>query len=139
MYRLSLDFEHQSISLQHLKVLNYCTPLDDNPDDAFAQYDRVQSRSQLSLLEFLPPGPKYANKDPTHPVLLASFSYLSNHFQSSPAQTVPATVLCKWELQTATPDLHTSFNLLSSKKTTESPVAELPVSCIAHSSGIDCA
>ena len=138
VYRLSLDFEHQSINLQHLKVLDYCAPLDENLDGASAQYDGVQSRSQLSLLEFLPPGPRSANKEPTHAVLLASFSYVSDHFQHSPAHAVQSTVLCKWELQIATPKLHASFSSLSSKKTSASPVAELPVSCIAQSLVFDC-
>ena len=93
----------------------------------------MQSRSQLSILEFLPPGPRSANKEPTPPILLASFSYVSDHFQNSPAVAVQATVLGKWELQIATPKLHTSFNSLSSKKTSASPVAELTVSRIAQS------
>ena len=128
MYRLGLDFEHQSISLQHLKVLNHCTPLDENPDGPSAQYDSLQSRSQLSLLEILPPGPRSANKDATPSVLLASFSYVSDSFQHSPAHAIQSTVLCKWELQSATPKLHTSFNSLSSKKIMASQTAELPVS-----------
>lgn len=131
VYRLSLDFEHQSIGLQHLKVLNHCTPLDENPDAASVQYDGMQARSQLSLLEFLPPGPRSANKEPTHPVLLASFSHVSDQFQNSSTHAVQATVLCKWELQIAMPKLHASFNSLSSKKTNASPVAGLPVSRIA--------
>lgn len=133
VYRLSLDFEHQRIGLQHLKVLNHCIPLDDNPDGASARYDGVQSRSQLSLLEFLPPSPRSGKQEPTHPILLASFSYASDHFQHSPAHAAQATVLCKWELQIATPKLHTSFNSLASKKTSASPVTELPVSRIAQS------
>lgn len=126
VYRLSLDFEHQRIGLQHLKVLNHCTPLDESPDGASARSDGVQSRSQLSLLEFLPPSPRSGNKEPTHPILLASFSYASDHFQHSPAHAAQATVLCKWELQIVTPKLHTSFNSLSSKKGSASPVTELP-------------
>ena len=88
----------------------------------------MQSRSQLSLLEILPPGPRSANREPSPPVLLASFSYVSDSFQHSPAHAVQATILCKWELQIATPKLHSSFNSLSSKKATASSVAELPVS-----------
>lgn len=133
VYRLSLDFEHQRIGLQHLKVLNHCTPLDESPDGASARSDGVQSRSQLSLLEFLPPSPRSGNKEPTHPILLASFSYASDHFQHSPAHAAQATMLCKWELQIVTPKLHTSFNSLSSKKGSASPVTELPVSRIAQS------
>ena len=65
------------------------------------------------------------------PVLLASFTYVSDSFQHSPAHAVQATILCKWELRVATPKLHTSFTSLSSKKATASSVAELPVSRFA--------
>ena len=116
------------MALQHLKVLNHCTPFDEHVVGVSAQYDDVQSRSLLSLLEFLPPGPRSANKESTHPTLLAFFSHASDHFQQSPTHAAQATVLCKWELQVVTPKLHTSFNSLSSKKTSVSPVAELPVS-----------
>ena len=138
VYRLSLNFEHQSIGLQHLKVLNHCTPLGENLDVVSAHYDDVQSRSQLSLLEFLPPGPRSANTEPTHPILLAAFSYVADHFQHSPSPAVQATVLCKWELQVATPKLHTSFNSLSSRKTSASQATELTVICIVHSFGSKC-
>lgn len=137
MYRLSLDFEHQSIGLQHLKVMHDCTPLNENPGGASAQYDGVQSRSQLSLLEFLAPGPRFTNSEPTYPVLLASFSSVSDHFQNSSGHAIQATVLSKWELQIATPKLHTSFNSLSSKKTSATPATELPVSSIARGLAFD--
>ena len=140
IYRLSLDIERQSIGLQHLKVLSHCTPLDENSDVTSARDDDgVQSRSPLLILEFLPPGPRSANKEALHPALLASFSYVSDQFQHSSAHTVQSTVLCKWDLEFATPNLHTSFNSLSSKKSGASPFVDLPVSHIAQRLVLDCA
>lgn len=125
---MNVDFERSRIDVNHVKTMDQCSPLDGTQDATVINGGTLPSHTQLSLLEFIPPGPKSGTRDPTSPFLLASFSYLSDNFESGSTQTTQFTVICKWELQIASPKLHASLDSLSSRKASASSSLDLPVS-----------
>jgi len=127
---MNVDFERSSIDVNHVKAMDQCSPLDGTHDATAVDGGPVPSHAQLSLFEFIPPGPKSGTRDLTSPFLLASFSYLSDNFEGGSTQTTQFTVICKWELQIASPKLHASLNFLSSKKASTSSSLDLPVSLL---------
>ena len=129
VYRVRLDFAQSRVSMQHIKVLNQCSPLDDIVNGrSLEEQDVLPSHAQLSHLEFIPPGPRTDNKEWAHPFILASFSFLSDDLQGSSVQGEQFTVLCKWQLQHTAPKLHPSFETLSSKRGNAPSIVDLPVS-----------
>lgn len=125
MHRVTVDFERPKIDVNHVKTMKQCSPLDISNA---LHGGSLPSHAQLSLFEFVPPGPKSGTRELTSPFLLASFSYLSENFDGSSPQTTQTTYLCKWELQNSTPKLHASLDAVSSKKNNASSMTDLAVS-----------
>lgn len=136
LYRFRLDFEQKSIKLQYLQILTHFSPLDGYLEGVSINYDALPSHFQLSTLDLTPPGPKSTNRPATQASILASFLQVSDNPPGSSSHAVHSTVLCKWELETAAPRLHTCFNTLSSKKTNASSNLDLPVRQPFFMSGI---
>ena len=128
VYRLDLDFSHLRITLQHVKILNHCLPLNEVNEGTLLDHGALPLHAELSHLEFIPPGPRTDNKEWRQPFVFASFSYVSDNLQGPPAQAAQLTVICKWQLQHIPPRLHPSFDSLSSKKAHASASVDLPVS-----------
>lgn len=125
MHRVNVDFEHREIDVNHVKTMDQCSPFDSSnalPGGS------LPSLAQLSLFEFVPPGPKSGTRELTPPFLLASFTYPLDNSDSGSPQTTQYTFLCKWELQNSTPKLHASLDAVSSKKSSASSVTDLAVS-----------
>lgn len=112
--------------------MDQCSPLDGTYEATVHNGGALPSHAQLSLFEFIPPGPKSGTRDLTSPFLLASFSYLSDNFESGSTQMTRFTVICKWELQIASPGLHNSLDTLSSRKASVSSSLNLPVSPLSQ-------
>lgn len=125
MHRVNVDFEHREIDVNHVKTMNQCSPLDNL---SALPGGSLPSLAQLSIFEFVPPGPKSGTRELTSPFLLASFSYPLDNFDSGSPQTTQTTFLCKWVLQNSTPKLHASLVAVSSKKNSASSVTDLAVS-----------
>ena len=128
VYRLDLDFSHLRITLQHVKVLNHCLPLNEVNEGTLLDRGALPLHAKLSHLGFIPPGPRTDNKEWRQPFVFASFSHVSDNLQGPPVHTAQLTVICKWQLQHIPPRMHPSFDSLSSKKAHASASVDLPVS-----------
>ena len=58
VYRLDLDFSHLRITLQHVKVLNHCLPLNEVNEGTLLDRGALPLHAKLSHLGFIPPGPR---------------------------------------------------------------------------------
>lgn len=112
-------------------MLDQCCPQDGVSDGNVMNDDALPSHAQLSLLELIPPGPKSGTRDSSPPFILASFSHVSDDSGSGSVQQSQFTVISTWEIQMTSSKLHTSFDSLSSKKTSASSVIDLSVSHVA--------
>jgi len=115
------------VDLQHVKVLNHCSPNVENLERRSPNHDVLSASAQLSLLDFIPPYPIPNSREYTPAFILATFSYISEDFQD-PGLPVQLTVLSRWALQMNSTKLHTSFESLSSKKTNSASGGDLSVS-----------
>lgn len=127
--RVRIDFEKASISVQNLKLIASCTPAATAAEILSTTDDPIYVQTQLTTLDFIPAGPESKSRVPTQPFVLTAFSYLSRDFQGG---EVANTVICKWELCSHKPVLHSSFAQLSPKRPTISAAAELPVGRLHH-------
>ena len=125
VYRLRIDFERNTTSIQNLSMLPSCTPFASVNDAAQASNDPADRKAQLTLIEFIPAGPDSKTREPTPPSVLVAFSYVSHQFQGAENAN---TVICKWDLILAKSSLHPAFSDLSSRKNGPSALADLPVS-----------
>lgn len=114
-----------------MRKMSHCSPLDGTDDATAVSGGALPSNAQLSLLEFIPPGPKSGTRDLTPPFLLASFLYLAESFESGVSQTTQFTVICRWDLQIVSSKLHVCLDSLSSKKGGASANLDLPVSYLS--------
>ena len=114
LYRVSIDFTQLVLSIQHVKTVHGCSPIE-------------ADGTQITHLELVPPGPKTRNREPTPPFILAAFSRVPDHFSDAQIQEEPVSVLARWELGTLKPVLHPTFAQLVSKRSNPAPVADLPV------------
>ena len=114
--------------MQHLKVLGNFVPLEVKEHETVFDYGILLSKAQLTLLEFVPPGPRSGTRESTSPAILASFTYISDGFENPSSHVSQLTVLCKMDLELSSPRLHSTFHSLSSKKTGVSANTGLSVS-----------
>ena len=123
-YRVSIDFQQMHFHAQHLKTIDYCSPLD-QPDNSLSL--NYNASFQLSHLQLLPPGPGTGQK-PADPVILAIFSQIPDHIQDHSVREGFCSVLARWEFCSRKPTLHSSFEQLMPKKTNAIIPGDLPVS-----------
>lgn len=105
----------------------HCSPSKTINNGNGIDIDALPSRSRLSFLDFIPPGPRSGTKEVNPPFILAAFSDVSGTHENGAAQSTFATTLCRWELQTASPKLHAQFASLSTRKSSTSSRADIPV------------
>lgn len=132
LYRVGIDFQQQRFSIQHLKSISDCSPLDTN-----GSLMNIEMLHQLSHLAFIPHGPETRNREPTPAFILGVFSYVPEDSQKNSMHQDPLTILARWELHSARPKLHSSFEQLTSKRPNALSLAQdllvrLP-SCVALS------
>ena len=126
LYRVGIDFQQLRFSIQHLKSVSHCSPLD---QDGNSPLMNIGIFCQLSHLAFIPHGPETRNREPTPAFILGVFSYVSEDSHENSMHQDPLTILARWELRSASPKLHPSFEQLTSKRPNASAVAQnLPVS-----------
>ena len=125
IHRLRLDFEKAAINVKHLKLIADCTSAAEASELTSPAYDPSTIQTQLTMLDFIPPGPESKSRAPTQPFVLTAFSCFSPDFQGG--DTVN-TILYKWELYTQKTPLHSSFAQLSSKRHNTFSRPEQPVS-----------
>ena len=124
MYRVKIDFERSRIDIHHLKGFHQFIPCDVS-DGTLMTDDTLLRYTQLSFLEFIPPGPRSGTRELTPPFIFASFTCIS---ENTPGQSSQLTILCKLELQLKSPKLHPSFESLISKRANPSFNVDLAVS-----------
>ncbi len=131
LYRIGIDFQHLQFSIQHLKSVSSCSPLDQGSSGSLVN---SQALCQLSHLTLIPHGPETRNREPTSAFILAVFSYIPEQSQNNSLHEEPFSILTRWELHSARPKLHPCFEQLTSKKpNASSPPKDLPVrltSCV---------
>lgn len=134
LYRVSINFQKLGFSIENLKSVSDCSPLDQNNDGSLMN---IEMLCQLSHLAFIPHGPETRNREPTPAFILGAFSYVPEDSQKNSIHQDPLTILARWELQSASPKLHSSFGQLTSKRPNASSVPhDLQVrltSCVALS------
>lgn len=113
LYRVSIEFQQQRFSIQHLKSVSDCSPLD---QDSNGSLMNIEMLCQLSHLAFIPHGPETRNREPTPAFILCVFSYVPEDSQKNSMHQDPLTILARWELHSASPMLHSSFEQLTSKR-----------------------
>lgn len=102
--RVRIDFQQMKFDIQHVKTANCGPPLDQHSNSHLAKSCRI------SHLEFVSPGPK--NPDP---FILVVFSQIPDHYQDTGICEEPFSIFSRWELRSASPTLHPSFEQLTSK------------------------
>ena len=123
-YCVSIDFQHLSFGIQHLKTITDCFPKGE--DAGGPEGSRSYPNACLSHLEYFPQGPENPKGGPSRPFVLGSFTDVSDQDQST-SNHEPFSVVCRWELQSAKPKLHPNFENLGSKKSNRSSSKDLPV------------
>lgn len=123
LYRVSIVFQHLKINIQHLKTINDCSPRDWDGDSLINR----SAMCQLSHLELIGPGPEIRNPELNPPFILAVFSYVPNQDLDNAMREEPLSIFSRWELYSAKPKLHPSFEHLTSKKPNVSAPTELAV------------
>lgn len=113
LYRVGIDFQQQRFSIQHLKSVSDCSPLDQDTNGSLMNIEMLY---QLSHLVFIPHGPDTKNREPAPAFILGVFSYVPEDSQKNSMHQDPLTILARWELHSARPQLHSSFEQLTSKR-----------------------
>lgn len=113
LYRVGIDFQQQRFSIQHLKSVSDCSPLDQDTNGSLMNIEMLY---QLSHLAFIPHGPDTKNREPAPAFILGVFSYVPEDSQKNSMHQDPLTILARWELHSARPKLHSSFEQLTSKR-----------------------
>lgn len=117
LYRITFNFQRLAFDIQHLKTLSDCFPKGihlGNPG-----LGETSASAQLTHLEYFPQGPENLKGDPARPFVLAAFTSLAHHNQE------PYSIVCRWELHSIKPQLHSQFEQLSKKSNSSLP--DLPV------------
>lgn len=123
-YRVSIDFQQMLFNTQHLKTVDFCSPLDQPGISSSLSYD---ASCQLSHLQMLPPGPETGHRESKDPFVLAVFSQIPDHTQDPTAREGLCSVLARWEFCSRKPTLHSSFEQLMPKKPNALFPEDLPV------------
>ncbi|KAI9775375.1 MAG: mediator complex subunit [Candelina submexicana] len=107
-----------TLLVRNIKSEDKCfpRPLYDNDNPLAITSSVSPTNNPLSHLEFIPPAPETRNSEPTFPTILAIFSNLSNAVESSHVYQDSSSIVVRWELRSASRDLHSSFDQLISKK-----------------------
>lgn len=108
-----MDLEQAKIYVELLKTISNFGPAQQEVDGHTDERDRLGTLARLSFLEIIPSGPESKSRAPTQPFILAGFSYLTDDFEAGGDQL---TIICKLEIYSAKPALHSSFESLSPKK-----------------------
>ena len=122
LYKAKMDLEQPKIHAQLLKTISNFGPAQLAVENHSPGHDRLALSARLSFLDIVPSGPESKSRAPTQPFILAGFSYLTDDFHAGSEQS---TIICKLEIHTAKPALHSSFDHLTAKKA--SSRAELSV------------
>ncbi len=124
LYRVSIDFQQMLFHTQHLKTIDYCSPLN-QPGNGFPlNYD---ASHQLSHLQMLPPGPETRHREPKLPFILAVFSQVPDYSQDPMTREGFSTVLARWEFCGRKPTLNSTFEELNPPKLNATFPGDLPV------------
>ncbi|MCJ1388619.1 mediator complex subunit [Xylographa bjoerkii] len=131
LYRAAIDWQQPTgkdqlasgprISFQHLETIDDCCPMLDYITQNQETYILPSSEAQLSHLELLPQAADPRSKESASPTILATFSYLPNHYTDNEIREQPYTILSRWVMRNVESTLHTAFGSLTSKKS-NSPV-----------------
>ncbi|KAG7006694.1 hypothetical protein G7Y79_00013g034660 [Physcia stellaris] len=118
LYRVTFNFQRLAFDIQHLKTLNDCFPkaVNSSNSESSASY----TDGQLTHLEYFPQGPENRKGDPSRPFVLASFTNLPDPRSNGVGQE-PYSVVCRWDLHSTKPRIHSQFEQLSKKSTNSSP------------------
>ena len=122
LYRVTFNFQRLAFDIQHLKTLSDCFPKDinlGNPD-----LGETSASAHLTHLEYFPQGPENLKGDPSRPFVLAAFTSLPDTSHPHHNQE-PCSIVCRWELHSIKPQLHSQFEQLSRKSNSSLP--DLPV------------
>lgn len=125
LYRVGVDFQQMIFNTQHMKTINHCSPLDYDGNSPLTR------PCQISHLEFVPPGPETRNREATDAFIIVIFSC-----QETSIHEEPFSIISKWELHNAKPELHPSFEQLTSKKPSASVSGKLLV-CLAIEAAVE--
>lgn len=118
LYRVTFNFQRLAFDIQHLKTLNDCFPkaINSSNSESSASY----TDGQLTHLEYFPQGPENRKGDPSRPFVLASFTNLPDPRSNGVGQE-PYSVVCRWDLHSTKPRIHSQFEQLSKKSSNSSP------------------
>ncbi|KAI9706527.1 MAG: mediator complex subunit [Candelina mexicana] len=117
-----------TLLVRNIKSEDKCfpRPLYDNDNPLAITSSVPPTNNPLSHLEFIPPAPETRNSEPTFPTILAIFSNLSNAVESSHVYQDSSSIVVRWELHSASRDLHSSFDHLISKKPADNTRSTTP-------------
>lgn len=129
LYRMSFDFSKMSFSIQHIKTINHCSPLEQDRKELSSFPD---ASLQISHLLLVPPGPETRNRGPKDPFILVVFPQILDQYYDENVRDEPRSILSRWEFRSTEPMLHPSFEQLASKKPGASYSGDLPVGPNLH-------
>ena len=126
LYRATIDWQQSTgkdqiascpkLSFQHLETIDDCCPMLDYTTQNQEPYILPSSEAQLSHLELFPQATDPRSKENASPTILATFSYLPNHYSVTEVREQPYTILSRWVMRNVESTLHTAFGSLTSKK-----------------------
>ena len=96
LYRLRIDWDHDTLDIQHLTFLTLCSPVVTVEEASQATFDHSSQNARLTLLDLIPAGPESKSRTSTRPFILAAFLYLASDFDGPESVR---SVLCKWEIR----------------------------------------
>lgn len=111
-------------TIQHLKTLDHCSPLEQPGNSSSLSYD---ASCQLSHLHVLPRGLETGQRELKDPFVLAVFSQIPDHSQNPTAREGLSSVLARWEFCSQKPTLDSSFEQLMPRKPNAPFPGDLPV------------
>ena len=123
-----------SLQISHVKVEDSCFPLGttEGKDISHSQNGSSDisrgdiSRAQLSHLEMIPPAPQSSKQsEPSHPTIMAVFSYVPTLLGEPQQNTDTFSVIARWELRWTAQNLHPSFDKLGTRRNSVSSANEV--------------
>lgn len=136
LYRVAFNFQRLAFDIQHLKTLNDCFPtaINSSNSESGASY----TKGQLTHLEYFPQGPENRKGEPSRPFVLASFTSLPDPRSNGIGQE-PYSVVCRWELHSTKPRIHSQFEQLSKKSSNSSPDLGVCIfTCVFNVTNLSC-
>ena len=113
VYRVRIDFQHASCTVQHLKVLPNFGLSRTLTDSTGTSSENSMNNAHLNFLDFVPAGPDSSSKDRAPPQVFAAFSSAMHDFQGN---DIAVTFLCGWQMYKSRAALHSSLAQLSPKE-----------------------